>query len=529
MLSLRPYQKTAVDKALNYLLSDSTDPALIVLPTGWGKSILTAFVAAGMPEGERLLVVQPSKELLEQNYIKYIDLCGAIADAGIYSASFKKRQLEKITYATIGSIKNIGATFKKFGYTRMLIDEAHLYPRKEESMLGTFLKDSGIRKVLGITATPLKLEQFTEKQGSKFDKWSELTLLTNPSPDGCLFKSILHVGQISEMTSLHYWSPIVYKSIPFDKTLLRYNSTESEYSDNSLLEAYAANAVRDKIHGELDSNPDRRHILVFVPSVEEANELASSYPEAEAISGETPAKERTQIIERFRKGITRILFNCTVLSVGFDYPKIDMIILGMSTSSVARYYQILGRGVRIDPEKQDCLVSDLGGNIERFGKIEDIIFIHGRDGKWRMYGTNGIILSGLPISCLGNVKREELVKIYKGTPLAEKLSFGKHKHTPIEQLPTGYKKWALSSCDRLNQEERLAIINSLENRMKDTRSYPPEILFPDGQYSGYKMSSVPKNYLKWYYKSKKWNQYNDSLRRGVELALQQCKQSTTHE
>lgn len=525
MLTLRQYQIPAVEKAVSYLLSNSTDPALIVLPTGWGKSVLTAFVAAKMPENERLIVVQPSKELLEQNYKKYIDLCGSITNAGIYSASFGKKQVAKITYATIGSIKKLGKTFKELGFTKMLIDEAHLYPRKEESMLGIFLKESGIRKILGITATPLKLEQFTEKQGERFDSWSELTMLTNPSPNGCLFKSILYVGQISEMTTHHYWSPLIYKNIPFDKSLLRYNSTESEYSENSMMEAYAANAVREKIHGTLDSFSDRQHVLVFVPSVDEANQLASTYPGAEAISGITPAKERTEIIKRFREGKTRVLFNCSVLSVGFDYPKIDMIILGMSTSSVARYYQILGRGVRTDPGKNNCLIVDLGGNIERFGKIEDILFKFGNDEKWRMYGSGGIVLCGLPICCLGKVNRNELVEIHSGAPRASCMSFGKYKNTPISLLPTGYKKWAIINCDKLTKEERYAIIYSLENRMKDTTALPPETFLPDGKYSGCRISSIPKHYLIWYYKSKKWNKFNDSLKRGIEEALKRISEN----
>jgi len=83
-------------------------------------------------------VLQPSKELLEQNYQKYCTLCGEEFDfnAGIYSASFNKKEIAQITYATIGSITKLGAQFKEMGFTKMLIDEAHLYPREADSMLG---------------------------------------------------------------------------------------------------------------------------------------------------------------------------------------------------------------------------------------------------------------------------------------------------------------------------------------------------------------------------------------------------------
>ena len=178
MITLRPYQKEPVRKAVEFFRQDNPEPSLMVLPTAWGKSILAAEAAAACPDP--ILVVQPTKELLEQNLSKYRLLCGDLAPAGVYSASFGKRQIDHVTFATIGSIKNEGARFRELGFRKMLIDEAHLYPRKEQSMLGEFLRDSGIRQVLGITATPLKLESFSEKHGKKFDKWSELIMLTNP-------------------------------------------------------------------------------------------------------------------------------------------------------------------------------------------------------------------------------------------------------------------------------------------------------------------------------------------------------------
>ena len=157
MITLRSNQSEPINKAIAFFNEKKPKPSLIVLPTAWGKSILTAFVAKNCTD--KLLVLQPSKELLEQNYKKYLSLCGFVTNAGIYSASFGRKDIAQITYATIGSIKSLGATFKQMGFTKMLIDEAHLYPRESDSMLGKFLEESGITHVLGITATPVKLRQ----------------------------------------------------------------------------------------------------------------------------------------------------------------------------------------------------------------------------------------------------------------------------------------------------------------------------------------------------------------------------------
>lgn len=518
MLTLREYQKEPVRKAIEYFREDSPEPSLVICPTGWGKSILAAEVAAACPDP--ILVVQPTKELLEQNLSKYRLLCGDLAPAGVYSASFGKKQIDHVTFATIGSIKSIGAQFRQLGFRKMLIDEAHLYPRKEQSMLGEFLRDSGIRQVLGITATPLKLENFSEKQGDHFDKWSELIMLTSLTPSGRFFKQILHVSQIQEMTTLGYWSPLRYEVLPFDRSLLTLNGTGSEYTEDSVVGAYVANNIRANIVAALDWHRERRHVLVFVPSVEEAEALASFYPDSVAISGGTPKKERAEIIRRFKAGEIRVVFNCQILTVGFDYPEIDMIVTGYTTASMAKHYQVLGRGVRVHPGKSDCLIVDAGGNVERFGRIEDIRFE--MTDRWRMYGSGGLLITGIPVNAIGEFRREDVgyAYSYQGYRAAP-ISFGKHKGKSYEQVPASYLQWMVSSgAGYMDYIQKAAILRAMENHVRDTRFDPPASDLPDGQHAGEHIGFVPKGYLRWYYGSKEWNETNDSLRRGIELFLQ---------
>lgn len=237
MITLRENQSEPIAKAIQFFQEKKPKPSLIVLPTAWGKSILTAFVAKNTDD--RLLVLQPSKELLEQNYCKYMSLCGDFGtNAGIYSASFGRREIAQITYATIGSIKNHGETFKRYGFTKMLIDEAHLYPREADSMLGRFLEDSGITHVLGITATPVKLQTNRDRDGQTFSK---LVMLTSRSKKGNFYKDIIHVGQVQEMVRLGFWSPLLYDTASFDDSLLVFNSSKSEYTEDSVQRAYDAN------------------------------------------------------------------------------------------------------------------------------------------------------------------------------------------------------------------------------------------------------------------------------------------------
>ncbi len=457
MITLRPNQEEPVRKAIEFFQQKRPRPSLIVLPTAWGKSILTAFVAANSED--KMIVLQPSKELLEQNYNKYLNLCGFMSNAGIYSASFGKREVAHITYATIGSIKKLGAEFRRLGFTKMLIDEAHLYPREADSMLGTFLKDSGITHVLGITATPVKLQQNYDLNGNTYSK---LVMLTSRSKKGNFFKDIIHVGQVQEMVRMGYWSPLRYEASGFDGSQLRYNSSRSEFTEESVQLSFNANGGSRGVTDSLNAHPERRHILAFVPSVEDAVRLSQTYEDSAVIYGEQDKKTRARVVEDFRAGRTRVLFNVRVLSTGFDYTGIDCIVLGISTASIALYYQIVGRATRIDPGKKDALIVDLGGNVKRFGKVEDIYFEQGR--MWRMYGSGSRLLSGIPITDIGSITRDDVLRMEAETarPIVT-MPFGKYKDVEIGQVPLDYRNWMLNNFnwDARNQRLREAILATL--------------------------------------------------------------------
>ena len=458
MITLRENQVEPIDKAIRFFREDNPKPSLIVLPTAWGKSILTAYVAKHC--GDHLIVLQPSKELLEQNYLKYCNLCvGVGLNAGIFSASCGRKEIMPITYATIGSIKALGAKFKRLGFTKMLIDEAHLYPREADSMLGRFLADSGITHVLGITATPVKLQTNRDQSGSCYSK---LVMLTSRSKKGNFFKEILHVGQVSEMVRLGYWSPLRYATTVFDDSMLVFNTSKSEYTEESVKRAYDANGGLQSVCDAISAHPERRHILAYVPSVADAVALSQAYPCSGVVYGEQDKREREEVIRRFKAGLLRVIFNVRVLSTGFDYTGIDCIVLGISTASIALYYQIIGRGTRIDPDKYDCLVIDLGGNVKRFGRVEDITFEQGR--MWRMFGSGGRLLSGIPIHDIGKYTREDCKVIdAKAEAPIEIMPFGKYKGSPIRNIPREYREWMLRAIDwnARNMKLRKSIIATM--------------------------------------------------------------------
>lgn len=147
---LRDYQQKASDAAVSFFNNKAKKTnAIMVLPTGSGKSLIIADIAARL-DGHTL-VFQPSKEILEQNFKK---LCSyGILDCSIYSASFGRKEISRITFATIGSVINHPDLFSHF--QSIIIDECHLVNPKE-GMYKKFLELLKC-KVLGLTATPYRL------------------------------------------------------------------------------------------------------------------------------------------------------------------------------------------------------------------------------------------------------------------------------------------------------------------------------------------------------------------------------------
>lgn len=385
MSDLRPNQIEPVRRGIEFFKQESPKPGIIVAPTAFGKSWVIAHICKGI-QG-KTCILQPSLELLDQNFEKYTALGGK---ASIYSASKNIKEFGDVTYCTVGTIKTLGSEFKSRGYTNLIIDEVHMYPRGVESMLGSFLRDSGIKKVLGLTATPFKLQTNSVNR----ENYSILSMLTSRSKKGSFFKDLIHITQIGEIVKDGFWAKLQYKAYDFDSGRLVYNSTKADYTLDSMEESYIDQDIPGKIIQTLESI-DRKRIICFVPSVQDAIDLSLEIPNSAAVYSDMPPKDRARIIREFREGKIWVIFNVNILSVGFDYPEIDCIICGRPTASLAWWYQAAGRGTRLHPFKDNCLIIDFAGNTQKFGRLEDLEYRKEKS-TWKLY-TGNKLLTGVPL------------------------------------------------------------------------------------------------------------------------------------
>ena len=176
--------------------------------------------------------------------------------------------------------------------------------------------------------------------------------------------------------------------------------------------------------------------------------MAGRIPSAAVVHGETPKSERDRIIEEFRSQKIRVIVQVNVLTVGFDYPELDCLISGRPTASIS-WYQFVGRGTRIHQNKENCIVVDFVGSVDRFGRVEDLYYKEDEDGTWELYGENKKKITGIPIHEIG-------LHLEGGVNLAEKvnedgeiekvyMTFGKYKNKPVASIPPYYRKWLLDN------------------------------------------------------------------------------------
>ncbi|EJL66272.1 DEAD/DEAH box helicase [Flavobacterium sp. CF136] len=381
---LRPYQSESIDLSVNFLKGTSKGNSLVILPTGSGKSVVIAKILEPL-EG-KTIVLQPSKEILEQNFEKFSNY----GKASIYSASAGEKRIDKVTFCTIGSIINKKHLFK--GLKNILIDECHLV-NSDAGMYNDFIKAFPESKVLGLTATPYRLEQTSTGP--------QLTFITRSKP--AIFDNVLYYVQNDVLFNAGFLAPLEYYNFDvIDRSKLELNSSGTDFTQTSLRRYYKSIDMPSRIvKTALTILSKRKNILIFCSLIEEAKAVQKRIPGSAILTGETKKEERERILGQFKNGTIKCLINVGVLTTGFDYPALEAVLMARSTMSLSLYYQIVGRVMRIftypDGTKKTGWFVDMGGNINFFGKIETMQIKVDSKGRFAIW-NNGRQLTNVPFN-----------------------------------------------------------------------------------------------------------------------------------
>ncbi|HCG8134083.1 DEAD/DEAH box helicase family protein [Vibrio parahaemolyticus] len=358
MYTLRPYQADSVKAVIHYFRKHST-PAVIVLPTGAGKSLVIAELAR-LAKG-RVLVMAHVKELVEQNHAKYegYGLKGAIFSAGLG----RKETDQQVVFASVQSVVRNLDSFKN-QFSLLVIDECHRVPDDKNSSYQkviTHLRElnPGI-KVLGLTATPYRLGM-----GWIYQYHTRGQVRTEESR---FFRDCIFELPIRYLLDENFLTPARMMDAPvlsYDFSQLKpANTGRYKEAEMDMVIDKAKRATPQIVEQIIQYARERKGVMIFAATVRHAQEIHGLLPEGETaiVIGDTPTPERDAIIQAFKNREIKYLVNVSVLTTGFDAPHVDLIAILRPTESVSLYQQIVGRGLRLSEGKNECLVLDYAGN-----------------------------------------------------------------------------------------------------------------------------------------------------------------------
>lgn len=374
-MELRPYQTESVSAIWRAWVQAIT--ALVVLPTGTGKSLVIAALVRELLTrypGIKILVLAHVKELVRQNAEEFAALCPDIL-CGIYSAGLKRRDM--FAPVTFAGIQSFAAKIDAFTpFNAILIDEAHLIPPSADTRYGFVLQRArelnGRVKIAGLTATPFRLDQGHLCEG-----------------ENAIFSEVTYEYGIAQAIADEYLSkPVSRRGIrEFDTSSVRVQGGEFKQSD---LERVAADRdlVEAAVAEIMDLGAARRCWLIFAVSIDHAESVAQAFRDkgipTAAIHSQLSDDERDATLRAFKAGELRAVTNVQVMTTGSNIPQIDLLAMLRPTLSTSLYIQMIGRGLRLSPGKADCLVLDYAGNVRRHGPLDQVEPKGGKSGAARL-------------------------------------------------------------------------------------------------------------------------------------------------
>ena len=332
---LRPYQQQAREH-IHAEWENGHTRTLLVLPTGTGKTIVFASVAADQVRaGDRVLILAHRGELLEQAADKLQ------RSTGLVSAVEKAEStcLDSWFRVVVGSVQTLQRTtrlerFPQDYFGTIIIDEAHHAITDGYRRILDYFSGA---KVLGVTATPDRGDM--RNLGEVFDSLAFEYKLTDAIKEGYLCK-------------------IMAQTIPLQLDITSVTMSGGDYAVGDL--GTALDPYLEQIAAEMARRCKSRKTVVFLPLIKTSQkfrDLLNTYGfRAAEVNGQSD--DRRQVLADFDAGKYNVLCNSMLLTEGWDCPSVDCVVVLRPTKVRSLYSQMVGRGTRLSPGKTDLLLLD---------------------------------------------------------------------------------------------------------------------------------------------------------------------------
>ena len=355
-LRLREYQQECIE-AIEAAEGRGVRRQLVVLPTGSGKTAV--FCAEAARRGSRTLILAHRDELIGQAAEK-VRLWWPDADIGIVKAERNETWAQDVVVASVQSLSPARlARLGEFGL--VVVDEAHHCSARSYGRILDGLgcgPDEQSRRadaplLLGVTATP--------------DRADGKGLID-------IFDEIVYARDILWGIRAGYLADVKCREVKVaNLDLSKVTVRQGDYAEGELGAALtAANAPRHIVRAWKEHATDRL-TLVFMPTVANASEVAAEFAangiRSACVTGADPLEDRRRALRAFADGRIQVMVNCAVLLEGYDNPAISCVVQGRPTKSRGLLSQMIGRGTRPFPGKDDLLVLDVVGATENLSLV----------------------------------------------------------------------------------------------------------------------------------------------------------------
>jgi DNA repair protein RadD len=361
-IELWEHQDEASKSGIKFAKQSKGGSGIIILPTGSGKSYVMASIIKKLNKvfQKKVVLLSHVAEIIEQDeksIRNYSDI-----DVGVYSSMMNRKEIKDVTVAGIQSIYKRADLFEK-GVV-VIVDECDMIPQIEKSRYQTLLKALDYSVLIGLTATPFRLEC-----GYIYGK-------------NKMFETVICDWSTPEKYNLlierKILSPLDARGTDLQMDLSDIKLIGGDYNEKQMSDKFDRLPVTNAATAEIIAKgKNRKKWLIFAIDIDHAEHIAEVLNMNGIRTGIVHSRmheygfNRKKVIEQYRNGDLHCLVNVNILTVGFDVPDIDMLCILRPTQSPRLHVQILGRGGRSAKGKTDCLVLDFAGNITRLGPIND--------------------------------------------------------------------------------------------------------------------------------------------------------------
>lgn len=379
----RWYQAEARDALMAALTTADNAHPVAAIVTGGGKALLAAMMCEALNlqwPGARVMVLAPSMELVKQNVDEAVGYLppALTSRVGVYCAGLKmKDRLSQFIFGTPQSAARQAKRFGKIDF--VIVDEAHVFDITAKTarniVEGLRANHPGVR-FIAMTATDFRMK------GQKVVPLTQCGLFNAKVYDltsGRNYNRLVREG---------YLAPVVAPTIRFPQVDTEGVKTKGGDFDEAELARRAMEVTKEAVAVALENAPDRKHFMWFAVTIEHAQMVHRALIDAgEAsvlIHGDLEHSERVEGIESYLAKQQRHIVSVAMLTTGFNAKFVDCLVCLRPTKSLVLWRQIVGRGFRPYPGKENVLLLDGGGNIARHGPINASVDEgDSRAGLWR--------------------------------------------------------------------------------------------------------------------------------------------------